>query len=105
MISAPTEGEKHLIFEALVRMIKSNAGTGFHNSDQCHPAYLLGEIGKVDPVAGGDSPEQNELFKLLASFDQEFHDRGPDLSTWRKFCAFAVAAFKRANEPGGFGGQ
>ena len=78
MISAPTEWEKHLIFEALVRMIKSNAGTGFHNDDQGHPAYTLGAKGEVDPVAGGDSPEENTLFKLLASFDQTYHGVVPN---------------------------
>ena len=100
MISAPTDDEKYLIFKALVRMIETNSGIGFHNCDQGHPAYLLGaDDGKVDPVMGGDSPEKNDLFELLASFDQAFHDNGPDLSTWQKFCAFAVKAFNNENRP------
>ena len=100
MISAPTDDEQYLIFKALVHMIETNSGEGFHNSDQGHPAYLLGaNDGKVDSVMGGDSPEQNDLFKLLASFDQEFHDAGPDLSTWQKFCAFAVKAHHDATKP------
>ena len=103
MISAPTDDEKYLIFRALVRMIKTNSGDGFLNSDQGHPAYLLGAQGKVNPVAGGDSPEQNTLFKLLASFDQTYHGvvPNPDLSTWQKFCAFAIDAHNREHNPGG----
>ena len=96
MISNPTDMEKYLIFKALVRIIETNTGTGFLNEDQGHPAYTLGAQGKVDPVAGGDSPEKNRLFKLIASFDQGFQDEGPDLSTWEKFCAFAVIAFNRS---------
>ena len=48
---------------------------------------------------GGDSPEKNDLFKLLASFDQAFHDNGPDLSIWQKFCAFVVKAHHDATKP------
>ncbi len=97
MISAPTEDEKYLIFQALVWMIETNSGTGFLNEDQCHPAYVLGMQGKIDPVAGGDSPEKNDLFKLLESFDQTYHGvvPNPDLSTWQKFCTFAVESYKR----------
>ena len=97
MISKPTDDAKYLIFKALVRMIETNSGTGFLNGDQGHPAYALGAQGEIDPVAGGDSPENNDLFKLLASFDQEFHDEGPDLSTWEKFCTFAIDAFNRSH--------
>ena len=96
MISTPSDMEKYLIFKALVRMIETNTGIGFLNGDQGHPAYTLGAQGVVDPVAGGDSPENNRLFNLLASFDQEFHDGGPNLSTWEKFCTFAVDAFNRS---------
>lgn len=95
MISNPTDDEKYLIFKALVRMIETNSGTGFLNEDQCHPAYTLGMHGEVNPVAGGDSPEKNDLFKLLASFERTYHEAGPDLSTWPKFCTFAVESFKR----------
>ena len=103
MISAPTDDEQYLIFKALVHMIETNSGEGFHNSDQGHPAYLLGaNDGKVDRVMGGDSPEKNTLFKLLASFDQTYHGvvPNPDLSTWQKFCAFAVDAYNREHNPG-----
>ena len=103
MISDPTDDEKYLIFSALIRMIKTSSGEGFLNDDQGHPAYTLGAQGTVDPVAGGDSPEENTLFKLLASFDQTYHGvvPNPDLSTWQKFCAFAVDAHNREHNPGG----
>ena len=103
MISDPTDDEKYLIFSALVRMIKTSSGEGFLNDDQGHPAYTLGAQGKVDAVMGGDSPEENTLFKLLASFDQTYHGvvPNPDLSTWQKFCAFAVDAYNRDHNPSG----
>ena len=103
MISDPTDDEKYLIFRALVRTIKTNSGDGFLNSDQGHPAYVLGAQDKVDAVMGGDSPEKNTLFKLLESFDQTYHGvvPNPDLSTWQKFCAFAVDANNRERNPGG----
>ena len=70
MISAPTSDKNHLIFKAFVHMIATISGVGFHNGDQGYPAYLFGaNDGKVDPVMGGDSPEKNGIFKLLASFD------------------------------------
>ena len=102
MISAPTDMEKYLIYTALVRAIETNSGIGFHNSDQGHPAYRAGakdgdEVNRI----WGDSPEENELFKLLLSF-KELHkgETGPDLSTWQKFCAFAVEAYDRAHGSG-----
>ena len=96
MISNPTDDEKYLIFKALVRMIEINSGTGFHNLDQGHPAYRLGAIGEPDSVAEGEATEKSALFQLLKSFDQWFHDEGSDLSTWEKFCAFAVASYDRS---------
>ena len=78
MISDPTDDEKYLIFRALVRMIKTSSGEGFLNHDQGHPAYTLGAQGEVNPVAGGDSPKKNTLFKLLASFDQTYHGVVPE---------------------------
>ena len=66
MISNPTDDEKYMIFRALVRMIKTNSGDGFLNSDQSHPAYLLGAQGKVDAVMGGDSPEKTRFSSCLS---------------------------------------
>ena len=102
MISDPTDDEKYMIFRALVRTIKTNSGDGFHNCDQGHPAYRAGANGG-DSVKFGDSPEQNDLFQLLASFDQTYHgvDPNPDLSTWQKFCTFAVDAHDREHNPSG----
>ena len=105
MISNPTDDEKYLIFRALVLSIKTNSGDGFHNSDQGHPAYRAGAGGK-DSANLGDSPEKNTLFKLLASFDEAYHGEAPnpDLSTWKKFCAFAVDAYDRERKPKGWSG-
>lgn len=95
MISNPTSVEKALIFSALVYAIKTNSGIGFHNGDQGHPAYMAG-ANNDDSETWGDSPDKNLMFKLLASFDRELHN--PDLSTWEKFCTYAVEARRRATE-------
>ncbi len=100
MISNPTDDEKYLIFRALARSIETNSGIGFQNADQGHPAYVVGAKGEEfdsDRVATwGDGPEQNQLLKLLQSFDRSYHEDGPDLSTWQKFCSYAVAAYNRS---------
>ena len=99
MISATTDGQKSLIFKALALAIEKNWGRGFLNADQGHPAYVAGAKGD-NSTTWGDSPDRNELFKLLASFDRGFHEEGPDLSTWQKFCAFAVGAYNVARGRG-----
>ena len=83
-------------FRALVEMIESNSGVGFVNADHGHPAYALGRRGKIDPVMGGDSPEDNRLFKVLQRFAPEHHEQIQDLRTWSKFCSFAFAADQRS---------
>lgn len=95
MISNPTNLEKALIFSALVHAINTNSGIGFHNGDQGHPAYMAGASNE-DSKTWGDTPEKNLMFKLLASCDPELHELGPDLSTWEKFCTYAVEAHNRA---------
>jgi len=87
-----------MIYHALVRSIETNSGMGFLNVDQGHPAYVLGASGKESKEMG-DSPGQNRLFKLLASFDREFHEHIEDLSTWQKFCTLAVNAYNDATKP------
>ena len=97
MIDNPTEDEKHLIWGALVHAISSNSGMGFScNNDQGHPHYRIwAEGGTVEGSA--DAPETNCLFNLLASFDPMFHQEYRDLSTWEKFCGFAVESYDRAH--------
>jgi len=94
MISNPTDVQKAMIFNALTHAIETNSGIGFRNGDQGHPAYLAGANAE-DSQAWGETPEENELFQLLLSFDHKFHENGPDLSTWQKFCGFAVMARDR----------
>ena len=99
MISSPSDIERELIFHALAKMIEANSGAGFINGDQGHPAYTAGVSGSVDEKTWGDGPETNVLFQLLASFEPEFHQEGPDLSTWQKFCTYAVKAYNDTHEP------
>ena len=96
MLSNPTGDQKWLIFKALTDSIAANSGRGFHNTDQGHPAYRAGAK-DGNSETWGDSPEKNELYVLLESFHPDLHKEGPDLSTWQKFCAFAVEAYDEAH--------
>ncbi len=99
MFSDLSDAERHLIYKALVMMIDTDSGAGFHNGDQGHPAYRLGASdGTSDSNAWGDGPEQNTLFKMLVALSPNFLEDssvGPDLTTWQKFCAFATDAYDR----------
>lgn len=101
MIDRLTDDEKQIIWRALVHAIESNSGIGFTcNNDQGHPAYLTGAEGEVMPDVA-DTPERSTLFNLLVSFGPEFHQNpeNPDLSTWQKYCSFAVESYRRATAP------
>lgn len=78
---------EELVFRAIVEMIASNSGVGFHNCDQGHPAYRVGVDGGIGM---GDGPGENRLFQLLQTFDQKYHQGVCDLSTWDSFCRLAV---------------
>ena len=70
--------------------------TAAAQSDQGHPAYALGRRGEIDPVTGGDSPEDNCLFKTMQRFSPKPHEKVQDLRTWSKFCSLAFAAYRRS---------
>ncbi len=104
-----SEHEKELVYQGLKSLIESGSGVGFHNKDLGHPAYVLGAQGKVDPVLGGDGPDQNVLFKLLSTVTKELKESGIeqqryvwwyDFSTWQNFCKFAVDVYKRKKVEG-----
>ena len=78
---------EEIVFRAIVEMIESNSGVGFHNCDQGHPAYRMGAN---DRIGMGDGPRENGLFQLLQKFDQKYHEGARDLSTWDSFCKLAV---------------
>ena len=82
---------EEIIFGALVEMIASNSGVGIHNCDQGHPTY---HFGARDEVKHGDSPERNQLFRTLQTFDPKHHQEIYDLSTWAKFCKLVVGAVR-----------
>ncbi len=101
MIDRPTDDEKYLIWKALVHAISSNSGIGIScNADQGHPVYVRGMEGEIVPDSA-DTPDTSKLFNLLASFDPMFHEEFQDLSTWEKFCSFAVQSYNRAKQPMG----
>ena len=86
-----------IVFQALVDMIASNTGVGFHNVDQGHPVYAVGSDDAADAETWGDGPEHNGLFQTLQQFDHKYHATIQDLSSWQKFCAFAFKAYRQRN--------
>ena len=95
MFSDLTDIQKSYIWEAIKFAIASNSGIGFLNKDQGHPAYVDGSHADGE---WGDSPDQNELFKMVSVLDEQFREEGqPKLSTWKGFCRYAYEAYKKAH--------
>ena len=92
-------GHLELIYRGLKALIETGSGVGFHNADQGHPVYALGSKGEQDDSwRYADSPEKNELYKLLSGLSSEVKSRGVhkmnytwwyDFSEWKDFCKFA----------------
>lgn len=90
MFSDLNDIEKSLIYRCMKYAIRKNSGIGFRNNDQGHPAYAAGAAGKEGM---GDSPEENEFFKLVSVLHPKFCNEGDhDLSTWQGFCEMATEA-------------
>jgi hypothetical protein len=91
--------ERYVLFTALLRMIKANDGTGFHNNDQGHPAYVVGKSGKYDYDQLGDSPDRNALFQMMKTLSESLEgctDFAPEdfVTDWDSFCRLATAAYE-----------
>jgi hypothetical protein len=83
-----------LVYKALIRMVESNSGTGFHNSDQGHPDYAGPAQGTSMRLANSDGPDTNDLFKLLRDLSKEYGgEHGPRIATWEEFCQLAYNAY------------
>lgn len=84
--------QKHFIWLYIKYGIKNNCGIGFANKDQGHPAY----VAPKSDGGMGDSPDENQVFKMLSVLDKQFRQEGePDLSTWEGFCNFAYESYKK----------
>ncbi len=78
------------------------------NCDQGHPAYLLGMKGVVDYESYGDSPEHNELYRLMLALAQDLNVASLDdrleisdlIFTWQDFCQLAVTAYNSRKKVG-----
>lgn len=90
--------QKRMVFEGLMRMIASESTSGFTNCDKGHPAYsYTGEPGPNAYEAWGDSPEHNELYKMLVELSEDL--RGdPEVkefvNCWQDFCRIAKRAYE-----------
>ena len=91
--------ERHLLYSAMLHMVKSNTGTGFADNDQGHVAYQVGRTGNDDYNGLGDSPAHNALYQLMKTLGaglvggNEF--ASADIVTdWSSFCVLATDAYK-----------
>ncbi len=88
--------QKEMIFQGLKSLIESGSGVGFHNKDQGHPFYAVGETGQKYPATDADGPHRNQLYKMLSELSRDFKATGQtgyvwwyDFSDWKDFCKFA----------------
>jgi len=86
-----------ILYKALVYAVTTNSGIGFHNSDQGHPAYRRGRSGDVDFNTWGDSPQNNELFQMVAALSSLLGQSAqPSIKTWEEFCVLATDSYQAA---------
>lgn len=77
--------EKGLVYEGLIKLIESDSGHGFHNNDKGHPAYLIGKKGEYDYEKWGDSPDHNQLYKMLNHLSNQLKNQDVELGVQRKY--------------------
>ena len=105
---ALTFSEKRLVYLGLLSLVTSNSGHGFCNNDQGHPAYAIGSNGGHDYQQWGDSPEHNQLFRMMHSLSVELNaadeDKSSEISdyvfSWADFCRIATEANKKTRSNG-----
>ena len=93
---------RYILFDSLLNSIKSNSGNGFHNNDQGHPAYRIGCDEDIEIKDHGDTPERNELFKMMRELSESLEgctDFSPDdfVTKWSDFCKMATDAYDKHN--------
>lgn len=98
MIDSLSHFERSLCLRALLHSVQTNTGDGFHNHDQCHAAYVVGEHDLDNDF--GDSPEDNTLYKLLLDLSKWADEHCSDfrreelIFSWGDFCKMAVAGYQ-----------
>jgi hypothetical protein len=98
--------EKQLIYRGLLCLVTSNSGYGFHNHDQGHPAYAVGQSGEFSYQQWGDAPDRNHLFQMMHSLSVELSaaeiDSSAEISdyvfSWADFCRLAYSAYEKAKK-------
>ncbi|HEX9912625.1 MAG TPA: hypothetical protein VGB01_05175 [candidate division Zixibacteria bacterium] len=103
MLEDLDSGQKYIIYSSFVYIVKSNSGIGFLNEDQGHPAYILGRESKNDYEKFGDSPEKNELYKMMKELSEFLKDsldfsRKDLVFSWSDFCKMATDAYNKQKE-------
>jgi len=89
---------RYELYTALLNMVKSDAGTGFHNHDKGHPAYTIGASdGSYDLQVWGDSPEHSHLYQMMKALSDSLADCGDfrhdeRVTDWQSFCRLALCS-------------
>lgn len=89
--------QEYFVYEALVHALQTNSGIGFHNSDQGHPAYVVGRDGHSDYHTWGDSPEENEVYQLMVKLTNALGESArPPVRNWADFCQLATEGYRES---------
>jgi len=99
--------QKQLIYRGFLALVNSNSGYGF-GGDQGAPAYAIGRNGTVDQNMWGDSPDKNNLFKMMHDLSIQLSDAEIDGSSeigeyvfsWADFCNLGYGAYEKSKIQG-----
>ena len=106
MFEILTHSQRSLIYQGLLKLVTTNSGVGFANNDQGGLAYQVGRSGRSDYEQLGDSPERNQLFKMMHSLTTQLSVAELDNSSkisdyvfaWSDFCNLAYTAYENSQE-------
>lgn len=109
-LSSISDLELSILYHGLCELVSAPSGkTYFHNADRSHLFYIAGAKGKENAFkeTGGDSPEENPLFRIGDRLLRECIHRSPNFleiwldrfptavfSSWENFCEAAIGAHK-----------
>ncbi|SRR6266404_4789108 len=100
LFSELTQGQKKLVFDGLMLLLKSDSDAGFLN-DKLSMAYVIGaKTGDSDFKMHGDSPDRNKFYQMMVELSEDLRGH-PEMSKsefvncWQDFCRIAVEAYRK----------
>lgn len=98
MFTGLTQGQKKLVFDGLMLLLKSESNAGFNN-DKLGMAYVIGaKTGDSNFKQHGDSPDRNDFFQMMVELSEDLRGH-PEMSEhvncWQDFCQIAIAAYRK----------